>query len=60
MLSYSSYGSAKSELTEKVVEATKLAQEKCSRPNLDGELQVDAAIRPSTSQAKAPGNRVEA
>ena len=42
MLSYSTYGSAHSELTEKVIEATKLLKEK--EPNLicDGELQLDA------------------
>lgn len=59
MLSYSSYGSAKSELTAKVVEATKLAQDMAPDLLLDGELQVDAAIRPVTSAAKAPGNKVE-
>lgn len=59
MLSYSSYGSAKSELTEKVVQATRLAQEKAPELILDGELQVDAALRPDTSAKKAPGNKVE-
>ena len=59
MLSYSTYGSAKSELTEKVIEATKLVKEK--NPNLivDGELQVDAAIIPEVSKSKAPGSIVE-
>ena len=59
MLSYSSYGSAKSHLTEKMVEATKLAQEKAPELLLDGELQVDAALNPATSAKKAPGNKVE-
>lgn len=58
MLSYSSFGSANSELTEKVVEATKLAQEKAPQLILDGELQVDAALVPATSERKAPGNVV--
>ncbi len=58
MLSYSTYGSAHSELTEKVVEATKLLKEK--EPNLvcDGELQLDAAIIPEIAASKAPGSPV--
>ena len=54
MLSYSSHGSAHSELTEKVIEATKLLKEK--EPNLiaDGELQLDAAIIPEVAALKAP------
>ena len=58
MLSYSTYGSAKSELTEKVIEATKILKEK--EPNLkaDGELQLDAAIIPEVAKSKAPGSSV--
>jgi phosphate acetyltransferase len=58
MLSYSSYGSAKSELTEKVLAATKLAKEKNPALTLDGELQADAAIVPSVGKSKAPGSNV--
>ena len=49
MLSYSTYGSAHSASTEKVIEATKLVKEK--EPNLlvDGELQLDAAIIPEVA-----------
>lgn len=54
MLSYSSYGSAKSELVDKVVEATKLAKEKAPNVLIDGELQVDAAIVPQIAMSKAP------
>ncbi len=54
MLSYSSYGSAKSELVDKVVEATKLAKNKAPDILIDGELQVDAAIVPGIAQSKAP------
>ena len=56
MLSYSTYGSAKSELTEKVINATKLVKEK--EPNLlvDGELQLDAAIIPEIAEMKAKGS----
>ncbi len=53
MLSYSSYGSAKSELVDKVVEATKLAKEKAPDLLLDGELQADAAIVPEIAESKA-------
>lgn len=59
MLSYSSYGSAKSELTQKVIEATRLAKEKAPELILDGELQVDAAIVPAVSKSKAPGSPLE-
>mgnify|MGYP001853311534 FL=1 len=56
MLSYSTYGSAHSELTEKVIQATKLVKEK--EPNLciDGELQLDAAIIPEVAEFKAKGS----
>lgn len=53
MLSYSSYGSAKSELVDKVVAATKLAREKAPDVLIDGELQADAAIIPAIAKAKA-------
>ena len=58
MLSYSTYGSAKSELTEKVIEATKLLKEKESKLMADGELQLDAAIVPEIAKSKAPGSEV--
>ena len=55
MLSYSTYGSAHSASTEKVIEATKLVKEK--EPNLlvDGELQLDAAIITEVAEFKAKG-----
>ena len=58
MLSYSTYGSAKSELTEKVIEATKLLKEKAPDLKADGELQLDAAIVPEVGRSKAPGSEV--
>lgn len=58
MLSYSTYGSASSELTQKVVEATRLAKEKAPDILLDGEMQLDAAIVPEIGQSKAPGSPV--
>ena len=54
MLSYSTKGSAKSELTEKVIEATKLVKEKEANLMVDGELQLDAAIVPEIAESKAP------
>jgi len=58
MLSYSTYGSAKSELTQKVVEATALAKSKAPELLIDGELQLDAAIIPAVGRSKAPGSNV--
>lgn len=58
MLSYSTYGSAKSELTEKVIEATRLLKEKAPEIKADGELQLDAAIVPEVGNSKAPGSEV--
>ena len=58
MLSYSTYGSAKSELTDKVIEATKLLKERYPEIKADGELQLDAAIIPEIAKSKAPGSEV--
>ena len=58
MLSYSTYGSADSELVRKVREATKLAKEKAPDLLIDGELQADAALVPSVGQFKAKGSPV--
>jgi len=58
MLSYSTYGSAKSELTEKVVKATQLAKEKAPHLALDGELQADAALVEAIGKSKAPNSKV--
>ena len=59
MLSYSTYGSAKSELTQKVVEATEILNKIAPEIKADGELQLDAAIVPEVSKLKAPGSRIE-
>jgi phosphate acetyltransferase len=58
MLSYSTYGSAKNPLVDKVIEATRLAKEKAPDLALDGELQLDAAIVPSVGKSKAPDSPV--
>lgn len=59
MLSYSTKGSAKSELTEKVIEATKLVKEKNNELLVDGELQLDAAIIPEIASSKAPDSELK-
>ena len=59
MLSYSTHGSAHSELTEKVINATKIVEEKNKDLLIDGELQLDAAIIPEISKSKAPNSNIE-
>ena len=56
MLSYSTYGSAHSASTEKVIEATRLVKEKAPYLLVDGELQLDAAIIPEIAESKAKGS----
>jgi phosphate acetyltransferase len=56
MLSYSTYGSAKSEQTQKVIDATNLVKEKMPDLLVDGELQLDAAIIPEVAEFKAKGS----
>ena len=58
MLSYSTKGSAKGELIDKVTTALALVKEKCPELKVDGELQLDAAIVPSVASQKAPGSTV--
>ena len=58
MLSYSTKGSAKGELVDKVTTALSLVKEKCPDLKVDGELQLDAAIVPSVASQKAPGSSV--
>jgi len=59
MLSYSTYGSAKSEQTQKVIDATNLVKEKAPELLVDGELQLDAAIIPEVAEFKAKGSPIE-
>lgn len=59
MLSFSTKGSAKSEETEKVAEAVKLAKEMNRNLVVDGEFQFDAAFVPSVAEKKAPGSVIK-
>ena len=58
MLSHATFGSVKDADADKVIEATKLAQEKAPEFSIDGEMQADAALVPSVGQAKAPNSKV--
>lgn len=58
MLSFSTKGSGKHELADKVVEATRLAREKAPDLLIDGELQLDAAIVGKVASLKAPESKV--
>ena len=58
ILSFSTKGSAKHPMVDKVIEATTLAQQLDPTMNIDGELQADAAIVASVGASKAPGSKV--
>ncbi|MFP4301825.1 MAG: phosphate acetyltransferase [Spirochaetaceae bacterium] len=58
MLSFSTKGSAQHESVDKVLEALRMVKEKEPGLNVDGELQLDAAIIPSVGEKKAPGSTV--
>lgn len=58
MLSFSTKGSAKHQLIDKVVEATKTVRARVPDLAIDGELQADAALVRSVGDSKAPGSQV--
>lgn len=58
LLSFSTKGSAKHELVDKVISATKIAQEMAPDLMIDGELQGDAALIEAIGQKKAPGSKI--
>jgi phosphate acetyltransferase len=58
MLSFSTKGSAKHEMVDKVVNATRIAREMDPTLKIDGELQADAAIIDAIGKSKAPGSEI--
>lgn len=58
MLSFSTKGSAKHEVVDKVIEATRIAKEMEPELKIDGELQADASLVPSVGSKKAPGSDI--
>lgn len=58
MLSFSTKGSAKHQMVDKVVNATRIAKEMAPDLQIDGELQADAALIASIGKSKAPGSSI--
>ncbi|MUV37438.1 Phosphate acetyltransferase [Lentibacillus sp. JNUCC-1] len=59
MLSFSTKGSAHSEVTERIEEALAIAREKDPALVIDGELQFDAAYIPEVAELKAPNSAIQ-
>ncbi|MCX6301587.1 MAG: phosphate acetyltransferase [Bacteroidia bacterium] len=58
ILSFSTKGSAKHEMVDKVISATKIAQQMAPEFMIDGELQGDAALVEAIGKKKAPGSKI--
>ena len=58
MLSFSTKGSAKHPLVDKVANATRIAHEMAPELIIDGEMQLDAALNEEVGKLKSPGSKV--
>ena len=59
MLSYSTHGSAVSEYTQKVIDATNIVRIKHPELMIEGEVQADAAIVPEVAEIKSPNSGID-
>lgn len=58
LLSFSTKGSAKHKLVDKVTKALETLKARAPELEVDGELQLDAALIPGVGEKKAPGSKV--